>query len=278
MPQPAHTDVYEYKFDHINSLTDLHSLDVSALEFGKNILYTLSLNGIKKLDGIAAKNIIGFKGSIIELNGLVDMSTEIAALLVQFKGALSLGIKSLEPNIAGIFQKHSGALTLTKIKSLSDESCTLIANYRGNVLEFKALERLSPYQAELLATYKGEYLMLGVKHISTPVADGLASYRGMLFLDGLAQISVDVANALSKHKGSISLDGLDFLSDTAAFALSTKKGKYMELKGLSSLSDKAILSLSKRQGKISLSGITEFSETEIKLIEESTNIDIMHCS
>jgi hypothetical protein len=37
MPQPAHTDVFEYQFDHINSLTDLHSLDISALEVRKKL-------------------------------------------------------------------------------------------------------------------------------------------------------------------------------------------------------------------------------------------------
>ncbi len=36
MSQPAHTDVYEYNYDHLNSLTDIHSLDISALEIRNN--------------------------------------------------------------------------------------------------------------------------------------------------------------------------------------------------------------------------------------------------
>lgn len=272
--KPAHTKVFEYRYNFLKSLSEEPSLVFSALEINENILYTLSLNGIKELNTTEARNIIGFEGSIIELNGLVAISVEVAKILVQFKGALSLGIEILEPEIAAILQKHSGALTLTKLNYLKDESIDLITQYQGNVLEFSSLMSLSPYQAILLANFKGEYLTLGLTWVSIPVAQALAAYPGFLFLDALTEISADVANALSKHKGSILLDGLSFLSDDAAFALARKSGRWMELNGLSSLSDNAIIALSRRKGNVSLAQMKQISSTGVKIISESTNIEV----
>ena len=236
MLEPNHTSSFEFDFNYVSSLSELTSNEFANLKLEKNVLYTLLLNNVTSINQFECLNLFKFKGLIIELNGLKEISLEIAEILAGYNGALSLGIQKIDPLIANVLATHKAALSLTKLKSIDDISLIYLSKYEGNVLEFNSLETLTVNQAKQIVTYKGEFLSLdGLRIISTTVAKELSLYPGFLFLSGLENMPVDVANELANHTGSLALDGLTTISDEVAIILSAKKGTYLELKGITKL-------------------------------------------
>ena len=153
MIAPDHTSTFEFNFNDVTRLSEIDSNEFANLKLEKGILYTLLLNSVTSIDQVECLNIVNFKGSIIELNSLKEISLEIAQILAGFNGALSLGIETINPDVAKILSRHSAALSLTGLKSLSDLELEFLSNYRGNVLELNSLETLTENQAKKIAAY-----------------------------------------------------------------------------------------------------------------------------
>jgi hypothetical protein len=186
MLEPTHKSVYEFNYNHIINLSELEEDAFATLLLKEEVLYTLALNGISNISVQECSNLLRFKGLIIELNALCEISNEVAEKLITFNGALSLGLETLNLEVAKTLAMHSAAMSLNKIKSVSIEALEYLANYQGNVLELDALEFLSLEQAKTIATFKGEYLSLnGLKDISVEVAIELSKYHGFVFQSGL---------------------------------------------------------------------------------------------
>ena len=240
MLESLHTSVYEYNYDHVSRMDELDSDEFGGLVLKEDVLYTLTLNNVVSLNQSDCANLVKFKGSVIELNGLKGISSEVAEILIKFNGSLCLGIETIESVVAKTLSIHSGALSLTKLTSINNLALGYLSTYQGNVIEFDSLKAISKEQAAILVTYQGEYLSLdGLTEISVSVAKELSRYPGFLFLSGLRELPVDIAKELVNHTGSLSLDGLSTISDEVAAILSFKGGNYLELKGLKKISDKA---------------------------------------
>ena len=103
--------------------------------------------------------------------------------------------------------------------------------------------------AEILARFKGELNLSGLKSISETSAANLAKHSGTLYLNGLKFISRDVAEQLARHNGNLWLDGLPHISSGVSEGLSKHKGE-LWLRGLKSLSDLGAENLAKHDGAV----------------------------
>lgn len=239
MTRAMHDSVFVYDYNHTTSLSDLAPTELIRLKIRKRILYTLSLNLIEHISPAECKELIQFKGSIIELGGLKNICLESAMILSSYKGALTLGIDKIDPAVAKTISTHTAALSLPRLEECDDLTMKLLANYQGNILELDAIKKISVNQAKYLANFKGEFLSLdGLIEISVPAAKSLSKYSGFLFLSGLDKLPLNIAKELVNHKGSIALNGLRDITEEVASILSFKEGLYLDLKGIKKLSFK----------------------------------------
>jgi len=227
------------------------------------------------------------------LDKVGSLSPEAAAELVKPKRQLSLnGLTELSPEIAAILARHPAAggfgsadLRLNGLKGLSPEAAEALAAHEGKVLLY-GLERLDSVPlARKLARQWGE-LRLGVTQLSPEIAAELAKHRGteedktrpglvlrrqdgaasVLRLDNIRSLSVEAAEALAAHEGVLVLNGLESLVPAVAAALARRTGNAktnrpgtLVLNGLPAISPEAATALAAFPGELVLKAITELS-------------------
>lgn len=115
----------------------------------------------------------------LHLDGVKELSVEVATELATFDGLLSLsGISELSPAVASALAAHKPT------------------NVVWRTLTLDGLERLSVATAERLAEHAEDLVLNGLTEISPELAEPLSRHRGRLFLGGVRQLTTMTAALL----------------------------------------------------------------------------------
>ena len=226
--------------------------DNAFLSPEESVIFGLDLNLFSDISLDAAEFLVKSQPKLEEkfeiqkllLNGLANLSDELALILNQWVGDIQLnGLKSISTDAAlSLSKNHNGAIWLNGIVDLSgDVASTLIHNtgwlYLDGLLtlsngalssfsKFKhglslnGLTQLTDDEAKLLIKNKNSPYPLGLElngltALTLPTAIELAKYPGNLHLDGLSNLKDDIAEALSRSSQILFLNGLEKLSKKA---------------------------------------------------------------
>lgn len=114
-----------------------------------------------------------------EFPELKSIDKKTAKIIASGKNSLTLGLTNPKPDVLILLAQQKGALELCGMKNINKQQAEAISGYKGNVLEFSALEKLLPEIALLLSKFKGEYLCFpGIKKLSPSVTKTMKNYRG----------------------------------------------------------------------------------------------------
>jgi hypothetical protein len=150
----------------------------------------LSLDGLTSLDEPTAKALASSKELAVTLNGLVDISPQVASAL----GNLSyLELNKLRPS-------HEVLTELGKVSS---------------TLKLNSLESLDAQAALSLSKIPFRLCLNGIKTITAEAAQQLAGSKAMIEMNGIEMLSDQAADELSKHTGGWSLEGLHQLRNVS---------------------------------------------------------------
>lgn len=178
----------------------------------------LRLNRVRTITPEVARALApqGKKGVTLWL-GLTTITPEVAkALAAHSRGMLALnGLDDVSTDVASELAKFRGKLTLNGLRSLSRETAVELANHRSKFTLF-GLTEISDDVAEALSKHRSTMLLNGLtKLTSAPLAASmLRSNDGFLNLSKVQTISDDVAKVLAEYQGTkpIRLTGLTELS------------------------------------------------------------------
>ncbi len=154
-----------------------------------------------------ARGGVSFRGALM-LTSLESLDAETAAVLADYdEGPLFLdGLSELSPEVAGELRKFKGGPRS-------------YASF-GNCLSLAGLETLSPEAAAELAAFPGEALFLGVTELSEAAFRSLMTFRRRLYLPRLARIPAGAAESMADYRGpGLSILGLATLSPEEARVL-----------------------------------------------------------
>jgi hypothetical protein len=184
----------------------------------------LIFNRIRLLPPEVAKAFVGYDGWELSLDGLTELTPEVAEPLARVKAPLSLGgLGEISPEVAELLAKRNGHLSLDGLVDPPPEVAALIGQ-SGCGLSLNGLTSVTTDFARALGSSKRRLSLDGLTEITPPVAELLVRSDGELSLNGLKVISPDVAGIFAKHSGgSLHLDGLTSLSPMVARALAEKK-------------------------------------------------------
>jgi hypothetical protein len=214
----------------------------------------------------------GTSASTLFLDGLREVSDEVADKLLQHEGPLSMkGLTTLSH--AGLAKKLAACNGLAMgTTSLSAEAETAIAEAlvadSTNAAVWPS-DSLSPQTAAVLATAPRDLYLHEVTRLTADVAGVLAKHRPAVRPDdvlgispglaiGLGEILPEVAEALSAYQGSLSLPELQEITQRAAGALAKHGGSSLAL-GLKDLSPEVAEALSAYQGSLWLPELQEIT-------------------
>lgn len=180
----------------------------------------LLLNGLANLSDELALILNQWVGEI-QLNGLKSISTDAAlSLSKNHNGAIWLnGIVDLSGDVASRLIHNTGWLYLDGLLTLSSETLLLLSKFKHG-LSLNGLIQLTDNEAKLLIKNKNSPYPLGLElnglaALTLPTAIELAKYPGNLHLDGLSNLEDDIAEALSKSRQVLFLNGIERLSKKA---------------------------------------------------------------
>jgi hypothetical protein len=239
--------------------------DNDFLSSEESVIFGLDLNLFSDISLDAAELLIKSQSKLDEkfgikkllLNGLVNLSNELAINLNQWVGEIRLnGLKSISTDAAlSLSKNHNGSIFLNGIIDLSgDVSSALIHN--TGTLNFEGLLTLSTDVLSSFSKFKHGLNLNGLTHLTDNEAKLLIKNKNSpyplgLELNGLTVLTLPTAIELAKYPGSLHLDGITNLKDDIAEALS-KSRQMLFLNGLEKLSKKAKEHLLKKpQGTVS---------------------------
>lgn len=123
-----------------------------------------------------------FKGKDLPLNGLTELSPDVARTLCEVEiGMLQLdGVAEVSPDTAlALAGGKSLGLSLGGLKTLSADVAATLAEFRGHVLWLGGLAELSAESARALAAFQGPVLMLtSLMAVDAEAAEALAEFKG----------------------------------------------------------------------------------------------------
>jgi len=225
----------------------------------------LILNGLCKLRGEVAVALGNSSAGWMELNGLTSISTDAASGLASFAGELNLdGLATLDDEAAEAFSKSNCAyLSLSGVTTLSPNAASSLAR-KANVSFTRGLTTISPEVAEALVCRQGGLEFHSLRILPPKILRILAGYKGELILGGLKELSNEQAKILATHTGeSVSLMGIKSLTFAAVNALRVHQGRLSI--GLKRVSDDSADVLASRKGELFLPRLTGLADSEAGL-------------
>jgi hypothetical protein len=141
----------------------------------------------------AAELLSTYKGPVLNLSGLKELSQPAAAALGAYRGDLHLGgLEDLSPEILEEFAERSWNT--------------------NQYLGLNGLRELDETQARALHSFQGKLGLCGITEISAKCAKILGSGSAFhLYLDGLETVSASTLKDLLRKRHIVSLDGLETL-------------------------------------------------------------------
>jgi len=246
---------------------------------------SLSLCGLTSLSTPGAHALACRRMPGLSLNGLKDVSVDVAAELARHRGPLRLdGLTTLSEDVARTLAAHGSELSLAALTTLSTDAAVNLARHRGG-LSLDGLTTVSPALAAVLARY-GE----GGDPSSTPARDASTLERafrqaehrprqeGMLMLRGLHSLeSPPLAEKLmtqerqraAKHGDApvLRLNSLTTVSDDVLVILTGFPGTLC-LDGLTMLSPPAARTLVQHRGGLQLNGLTRITPDTAQVLSQ----------
>lgn len=231
-------------------LSSLESLDAETAavlaEYDEGPLF---LDGLSELSPEVAGELNKFKGGprsyfsfgrCLSLAGLETLSPEAAVELAAFPGeALFLGVRELSEAAFRKLMKFQRRLYLPRLARIPAGAAESMADYRGPSLSILGLATLSSEEARVLAGLGKRWngRLPNVKNLSPETAAVLVGFKGVrLDLDG-ATLSAEAVKELARYPGPLLLRGLTqaTLSDDMLAALAEYKGAGLGLDGVTAL-------------------------------------------
>jgi hypothetical protein len=149
-----------------------------------------------------------------------------------------------------------GVLQLSRTGEITTDTAAVLAEFRGEMLML-GLRSLSPETAAALARSRAEGLWLhSLTSLAPEAAEALAAARGQVILTGLTRLdSVPLAEKLAKRTGALSLPHLTSLTPEVAAALARTE-RSLTLAGLRDISPEVQERLAETVGSLSLPNLT----------------------
>jgi hypothetical protein len=272
-----------------------------AAELRSSRAYSFCFDGLREVDEELAASLSRFESRLprtwlmnIQLNGVSQLSPEVAGRLSSFRGRLYLnglskcppkeffphaihlvmnGISQINRDEAADLISGRGNLSLDGLTLLSDETAELLAERDGD-LSLCGLRTLSENAAAAFGMLHNKSLILnGVGELSPEVALALGKHTGrVLALNGVSDLSAEAANGLALHKGSIELNGLRFLNRDVTYALlgPGAESSRLELRGVESISSEILEGFSSFfKASVDLRGLREIDKTVAEIFAKS---------
>ena len=135
--------------------------------------------------------------------------------------------------------------------------CLWVSSAVAWPLDTDSLESLSVQQAREAGSGKGTLSFRNVSEVSLEVAQVLAQYRAEVRLNGLKQITPEVARALSQQPkaANLCLNGLTEITPEVAEALAVRNGGMLSLNALTEITPEVARELAKVRAKLTLNGL-----------------------
>ncbi|MDX1968176.1 MAG: serine/threonine-protein kinase [Planctomycetaceae bacterium] len=162
-----------------------------------------------------------------DLGGVASMNPETAAILVSGNGTLSLGLRSMTPEVAERLALHKGWLSLNSLAVMDPEAADRLAEHK-HWLSLNGLSAVTPEIASALGNFNGEKLELnGLESLNVETAKPLsrAHCRSGLYLNGLQTVTADVIQELANGNSHLSLQGLTAIDGDCRIALEAAREK-----------------------------------------------------
>lgn len=222
---------------------------------------SLLLPAVDEISADAASELVSQKGTSLGLDGLRDVSRDVARALSRCRRIhLSLGIEELPPDVAAILAEFKGFITFSGLKSVSVESAKALQSHGGplTTLDFgKAI--VTPEAAEVLLAHQGPVGVSFADRLEPGVGDILAQHQSSVCIAPLEIDSVSLAR-------KVFCDGLVASSSVRRLRTMSPEiaAEYVRchpgyLKSLDMLSVEAAQELAKDSQDIDLPAITKLS-------------------
>lgn len=117
----------------------------------------LVLDGLKELSPEVARELVAAK-SCLKL-GIEKVTPEVSEILSTHPGDLALGLTSISPEVAEKLAKRKGRLSLDWLQSLDAESAAQLVKYKGE-LTLLRLESPTPEVLDIMSEFEGESLAI----------------------------------------------------------------------------------------------------------------------
>jgi hypothetical protein len=243
----------------------------------------LSLNGLRTIDAESARALTSTSGMSVELNGLVEITPQVAAGLARSSylrlnalkpgsevirelgnrsGALQLNsIDFLDVESATHLVKHASPLSLNGVKSVSFEVAQVLAA-SGALISMEGLEELSVDSQEEFAKHTGGWRFQSLRSLrSTMLAENLAGQEVGVALPKLEDVSIDCLSILATSKWFVSL-GIRELTVEQAQSLSRCNSR-LSLTRIPRLTKEQIDILLQCPAKLEFPGLSELLDARL---------------
>lgn len=162
-----------------------------------------------------------------------------------------------EPPLPEVHGRKPESLTAEQARKLVTTTET---QYRFGIAQFSTTSEIAPEVAEVLASFRGDTLILGIKSLSPEVAAALAkSQAANVWLHSITTVSPEAADAISKLRGHLVLTNLTELdSVTLAGKLAARPGA-LSFPFLKTISAEVASALAKAERSLTLAGLTDVS-------------------
>lgn len=267
------------------------------------------LEPYESLDVGAAKVLAAVpKGGLLDLSGIRELPTPVAAALSSYQGYLGLhSIRTLSLAAARHLAAHKGGLYLGSLGRVDDEVAAIVVKFRdasggNNILTGGRLEQLKLQVSRRKAFNR---LRLG-SHLSAAIAKRVRS-KGIapaaitgcfetidveaaevlvggsrevdLDLGGLRKLSTDTAEVLMQCKGGLDLSGLETMSASTASVIGKqwtggKAGARLLLDGLKSLPEDIAKGLAGCRGALALNGVETLSRNAASCLTRCSDVEL----
>jgi hypothetical protein len=152
------------------------------------------------------------------------------------------------------------------------------AESRFGILQLSRTEAITPAVAEVLAEFRGEMLILGLKSLSPEVAAALANSRAAtVWLHSVTSLSPEAAEALASLPGHLFLTGLTELDSVPLTQKLAAHPGALSFPYLTNVSPEIAAALAKNQRSLTLAGLTDVSlDVQEALAETVGGLSLPH--
>jgi len=150
------------------------------------------------------------------------------------------------------------------------------AESRFGILQLSKTYEITPEVAQVLAGFRGEMLILGLKSLSPEVAAALAESRAAnVWLHSVTSVSPEASDAISKLRGHLVLTGLAKLDSVPLAEKLVARPDALSFPYLKKMTPEVALALTRSERRLTLAGLTDVSpEVQEKLAETAGSLSL----